>query len=201
MALLWASTRENFKSCLEIFVVSSMKTMGLFLMILVVILFSIALFAYFSTFLPLELDFFFGEDSSFSKSAFGTIQSIASIYLVILILFNYYACLTTDPGSVNKEQYYRWKKIDNYLKKKQEAAQQNQQQNNENNNEENENDEIQEIQEEASSSLTVNNQNEQENVVIDIEKDERQKLLSGEDDFDDVFIFLINYIFGEKKKK
>jgi len=191
MALLWASTRENFKSCLEIFVVSSMKTMGLFLMILVVILFSIALYAYFSTLLPLELNFLFGEDSLFSKNLFGTVQSIISIYLVILILFNYYACLTTDPGSIDKEQYYRWKRIDNFLKKKQEAAQQNQQQNQQDidNNKEND-DEIHELQGQASSSssISLNNPTEQENVVIDIEKDERQKLLSGEDDFDDLNI-------------
>ncbi|OUM69944.1 hypothetical protein PIROE2DRAFT_2148 [Piromyces sp. E2] len=166
--------------------------MGFFLMILVVILFSIALYAYFSTFLLLELNFLFGEDSSTSKKLFGTVQSIISIYLVILILFNYYACLTTDPGSVDKEQYYRWKRIDNFLKKKQQASQQNQQQqqqqqNDENNDNEIQDDEIQGIQE-ASSSVSINNQTVQENVVIDIEKDERQKLLSGEDDFDDLNI-------------
>ncbi|ORX44193.1 zf-DHHC-domain-containing protein [Piromyces finnis] len=190
MALLWSSTKENFKNCLEIFVVGSMKTMGFFLMLLVVVLFSIALYAYFSTFLKLELDFLFGEDSSSSKKVFGIFQSICSIYLVILILFNYYYCLTTDPGSINKEQYLRWKKIDNYLKKKQNGTQNNQQQDTNNNNNNENNNEIQNVQDEPSSStaISINNQTEQENIVIDIEKDERQKLLGGEDEFDDLNI-------------
>jgi len=184
MALLWASTKENFKNCLEMFIVGSMKTMGLFLMILVIILFSIALYSYFSTLLPLELQFLFGDDSSILKNTFGTVQSVCSIYLVILILFNYYATLTTDPGSIDKEQYLRWKKIDNYLKKKQEASQQNEQ-SNENNETDNGN-EILNIQELPSTSTSVNN-TAQENIVIEIDKDERQKLLS-DDDIDDLNI-------------
>jgi len=184
MALLWASTKENFKKCLENILQIFMKLMGLFLMTLVVILMSIALYAYFSTLLPLELNFLFGEDPSTSKKTFGTIQSIISIYLVVLIVFNYYECLSTDPGTVNKEQYLRWKRIDNYLKKKQEAEQQqeNGQQNQDN---------INEIQPQASSSNAIIN-DEQENVVIDI--DEKQQLLS--DDFEDVNkIFNLNNQF------
>jgi len=176
MALLWASTKENFKNFLENILQVFMRLMGLFLMTLVVILMSIALYAYFSTLLPLELNFLFGEDPSTLKKAFGTIQSIISIYLVVLIVFNYYECLSTDPGTVNKEQYLRWKRVDNYLKRKQEAEQQQEdgQQNQ---------DDINEIQPQASSSNAVIT-DEQENVVIDIDRDEKQQLLS--DDFDDV---------------
>jgi len=178
MALLWASTKENFKNFLENILQVFMRLMGLFLMTLVVILMSIALYAYFSTLLPLELNFLFGEDPSTLKKAFGTIQSIISIYLVVLIVFNYYECLSTDPGTVNKEQYLRWKRVDNYLKRKQEAEQQQEdgQQNQ---------DDINEIQPQASSSNAVIT-DEQENVVIDIDRDEKQQLLS--DDFDDLDI-------------
>jgi len=179
MALLWTSTKENFRNFLENVVQKVMKLMGLFLMILVVILMSIALYAYFSTLLPLELDFLFGDDSSFSKITFGTVQSIISIYLVILIVFNYYECLSTDPGTVNKEQYLRWKRIDNFLKKK--SEQQNENQTNEQQNQDN----IVEIQPQASSSNL--NQTGQENIVIDIE-DEKQQLLNEEDNFEDLDI-------------
>jgi len=178
MALLWTSTKENFRTFVENVLQKIMRLMGIFLMTLVVILMSIALYAYFSTLLPLELGFLF-DDSSFSKNIFGTIQSIISIYLVILIVFNYYACLSTDPGTVNKEQYLRWKRIDNFLKKKAEQHQENQ--TNEQENEQQNQDNIVEIQPQASTSS-------QENVVIDIEGDEKQQLLSEEDDFEDLDI-------------
>lgn len=175
MALLWSSTKENFKTIVETIAQKFMKLMGLFLMCLVVILFSIALYAYFSTLLPSELDYFFGTEPKLSRTIFASIQSICSIYLVILMLFNYYQCLTTDPGTVDKQQYLRWKKIDNYLKKQQERNQQNEENANQNN------DETLEIQ--SSSSTYLNIPNEQDNIVIDIEKDEEQQLLN--DDFDE----------------
>jgi len=174
MALLWASTKENFKSFIETFVQMAMRLMGVFLMFLVVILFSIALFAYFSTLLPSELDYFFGTEPKVSRTVFATIQSICSIYLVILILFNYYECLITDPGTVDKQQYLRWKKIDNYLKNQQNKNQQSNQESNE---------EIIEVQCSSSSNIPT----EQDNVVIDIDKDEKQQLLNDEDNFDENF--------------
>jgi len=177
MALLWASTKENFKSLIESFIQITMRLMGLILMCLVVILFSIALYAYFSALLPAELDYLFGVEPKFSRTAFATVQSICSIYLVILILFNYYECLSTDPGKVDKQQYLRWKKMDNYLKKQQERNQQNEENANQDNNET--------IEVQGSSSSNLNIPNEQDNIVIDIEKDEEQQLLNDEDDFDE----------------
>jgi hypothetical protein len=153
-----------------------MRLMGLILMCLVVILFSIALYAYFSALLPAELDYLFGKEPKFSRTAFATVQSICSIYLVILILFNYYECLSTDPGKVDKQQYLRWKKMDNYLRKQQEKNQQNEANNNSDN-------EIIEVQGSSSSNIP----NEQDNIVIDIEKDEKQQLLNFEDGLDENF--------------
>jgi len=177
MALLWSSTIENYKSIAETIAQKIMKLMGLFLMCLVVVLFSIALYAYFSALLPSELDYFFGTEPKLSRTIFASIQSICSIYLVILMLFNYYQCLTTDPGTVDKQQYLRWKKIDNYLKKQQERNQQNEENANQDNNET--------IEVQGSSSSNLNIPNEQDNIVIDIEKDEEQQLLNDEDDFDE----------------
>jgi len=188
MALLWSSTKENFKTIVETIAQKFMKLMGLFLMCLVVILFSIALYAYFSTLLPSELDYFFGTEPKLSRTIFASIQSICSIYLVILMLFNYYQCLTTDPGTVDKQQYLRWKKIDNYLKKQQERNQQNEENANQNN------DETLEIQ--SSSSTYLNIPNEQDNIVIDIEKDEEQQLLN-----DDIKKKIKNKKKKKKKKK
>ncbi|ORX83182.1 zf-DHHC-domain-containing protein [Anaeromyces robustus] len=188
MALLWVSTKENFKTLLETIVQKGMKLMGVCLMTLVVFLFSIAFYAYFSTLLPLELDFLFGVESSTSRTVYAFIQSALSIYLVILILFNYYECLSTDPGSLDKKQYLRWKKIDNYLKKQQENNHQNEIQENQTNqeNQENQNntDEIIEMPNYSNDAPATSsiNQIEQDNIVIDIEKDEKEQLLNDEND-------------------